>query len=117
MENQLTELEKVAQREEGLRRRVFTCGNDDLILWSDLSGKLVGFQLSVSDVCATFSDGRLSVHTVDSCEKDNLAPVLRGSPDFDPEAMLAWLNDHGSLVDEEVKDYITAKFALHGKRA
>lgn len=111
---QLKELEYVTQREEGVRRRMFVDGYNDLVVWFDLEDHLIGFELTLNDIAVTYAGGRLAVHNVDRVEKDNFAPILKGSPDIDFRVVDAYIENHCALVDKDIVAYI--KSVLEEKR-
>lgn len=103
----LTEMKNASQPEKGIFRRMWNEGGNDLIVWYDRTdGKEIGYQLCLGDTAYTYNDGRLTVNRIDSCEKDNLAPILAESLNADTTPAIDYIKDHGSLLEIGLRDYI-----------
>jgi hypothetical protein len=108
MENEgpLVEMTNIKQTEKGIFRRFFIDGDNDLTVWYDDDKRLVGFQLSIFDIAITYDRGKKRINRIDSCEKDNFAPLITEEADIDIAEVVEYLRRNDQNIEKELAEYI-----------
>ncbi|MBN2534953.1 MAG: hypothetical protein JXB88_18875 [Spirochaetales bacterium] len=108
MENKLKELKDIPQTEKGVFRRFFIDRNNDLTVWYNPEHSIIGFQLTCANNVVTYAQEKISIRTIDRCEKDNFAPILSAPPTIGINTFIDYINRQSEVLDPEIDAYIKA---------
>jgi len=114
----LREMSSVRQIPDEPRRRWFSDAHFDLVIWTDDSGDIVGFQLCYDRAHAERAltwrrDTGFSHNAVDSGEgrpgRYKAPPILVADGAFDPQTVAAMFLGHSGALDSRSSDFIYYK--------
>jgi hypothetical protein len=117
----LREMKNVRQNENGIQRRWFTDEYFDLIVWQDLNGGRVGFQLCYDidnhERALTFLKGsyrHTKIDTGDELPTANKTPILLADGVFETDHVLSLFIEASAPIDKDIRDYVIEGIKAYG---
>lgn len=117
----LREIRNVSQNEKGVLRRWFSDDYFDLIVWTDLDGLPIGFQLAYDldgrERALTYLRGSYRHAEVDSGEDaatSHKAPILVADGAFDTGGILHRFLAAAGGMDRNIRDYVVGGLEKYG---
>ncbi len=116
----LQELENPRQIPEEPKRRWFTNDFFDLIVWSDKSGKIIGFQLcyqkgTEEKAITWLSNAGFSHKSVDDGEsrpgRTKMTPILLPNGEFNKKMVVNFSLERSREIDTEVVNFVYDKLS------
>jgi hypothetical protein len=115
-------MKNVRQNERGIERRWFTDEYFDLVVWLDLNGGHIGFQLCYDtdnhERALTLLKGsyrHTKIDTGDELPTANQTPILVADGVFETDHILSRFKEASASIDARIRDYVMDGIKAYGK--